>query len=73
MQNKRFPENSTGVCYLSMSERVIDWHNNTYNCSHLYRDKINHITYDKHKCCLYGCNRRLVMFNQYVQQLLDMT
>lgn len=67
----RFPENKANkICYLSLSERVIDWKGNEYNCSHLYRDGICHKDSGKDVKCLYGCNRRLVMFNEEVERRL---
>ena len=57
-------------CYLSMSEKVIDWNNNEYTCSHLFRDGIFYTKPKKHDKCRYGCNRRLVMFNQDVSNRL---
>jgi len=63
----RFPNNNLDEpCYLSMSERVIDPSGEEYHCSHLYRDGIK--TNDNAKCakCQYGCNQRLVDFNNVV-------
>lgn len=69
----RFPENDLLIpCYLSMSEKVFDW-NGEYNCSHLYRDGILHKDFTKHTKCLYGCNRRLVKFNQDVYAKLTIS
>lgn len=63
----RFPENNLNEpCYLSMSERVFSPDGYEYNCSHLYRDHIFNKTSIKNKKCLYGCNRRLIQFNEYV-------
>lgn len=67
----RFPENnSSNPCYLSMSEIVIDPDGNEYRCSHLYRDKVKQDNFEKHEKCLYGCNTRLVKFNNEVERLL---
>jgi hypothetical protein len=68
----RFPENKDLFipCYLSMSERVYDWNEEKFNCSHLYRDKICHKDTKKRLQCSYGCNRRLVKFNEEVKKLL---
>ena len=63
----RFPQNNDKCpCYLSMSERVFDSAGNMSLCSHLFRDRINHTTPEKHAKCCYGCNRRLVAFNEEV-------
>ncbi len=71
MQTVRFPENSPeNPCYLSMSERVIDSNGDAWNCSHLFRDGIKHTNNCKHKKCLYGCNRRLVAFNEKISSLI---
>jgi MoaA/NifB/PqqE/SkfB family radical SAM enzyme len=67
IQGVRFPENDKGQCYLSMSERVISPTGEEFMCSHLYRDKIMLKLPEKHEKCLYGCNRRLVQFNQEVK------
>lgn len=66
----RFPENKLNEkCYLSLSERVFDCDGNEYRCSHLFRDGIkNHNS--KVTECQYGCNRKLVKFNQEVEKLL---
>lgn len=64
----RFPENLAGKCYISMSERVVDFNGNIWNCSHLFRDGIYHSDNEKCSKCLYGCNRRLVAFNQQVER-----
>ena len=67
----RFPEQvENDICFLSMSERVISPSGKEYTCSHLYRDGIYNSGYKKHEKCLYGCNRRLVQFNQHVQARL---
>lgn len=70
MQGIRFPENRDDLCYISMSERVISPDGNEYRCSHLYRDNIHQTASFKHEKCLYGCNRRLVKFNQDVGERL---
>ena len=70
LQGIRFPQNKTGICYLSMSERVVDPSGEEFSCSHLYRDGIRDFTIRKHKKCLYGCNRRLTMFNTIVEKEL---
>ncbi len=75
LQGVRFPENDLNKpCYLSMSERVFDYKGNEYCCSHLFRDKIltqfnscDPLSFKKHKKCLYGCNRRLIKFNEDVE------
>lgn len=67
IKGDRFPQNNDNQpCYLSMSERVFDSDGNMSLCSHLYRDKIYHTTPEKHIKCCYGCNRRLVAFNEEV-------
>jgi molybdenum cofactor biosynthesis enzyme MoaA len=71
MQGIRFPENNCGKCYLSMSEKVFDCFGGEFNCSHLFRDGVKHTTNNKHPKCLYGCNRRLVAFNQEVERLVN--
>jgi len=72
MEGIRFPENTTNkLCYLSMSERVISPTGQEYTCSHLYRDKVYSNTFQKHPKCSYGCNRRLVKFNEEVEKLLE--
>ena len=71
MQDVRFPENkAASPCYISMSERVFDFNGNMWNCSHLYRDNIFLKDNSKHDKCLYGCNRRLVAFNEEVEEKL---
>jgi MoaA/NifB/PqqE/SkfB family radical SAM enzyme len=70
----RFPENNLfEPCYLSMSERVFDFTNKEYHCSHLYRDGVKQNNFEKHKECLFGCNRRLVMFNEQIIRELPTT
>lgn len=67
LRGTRFPENvAPANCYISMSERVISPDGNEYACSHLYRDGIYTNRAEKRSECLYGCNRRLVQFNQEV-------
>jgi len=69
IQGVRFPENKReNSCYISMSERVISPSGEIFRCSHLYRDKINHKDSEKHEKCLYGCNRRLISFNEEVER-----
>jgi len=71
MQNIRFPENKLDEpCYISMSERVYDFNGRQCHCSHLYRDNIFQIDPSKHMKCLYGCNRRLIKFNEDVKDRL---
>jgi MoaA/NifB/PqqE/SkfB family radical SAM enzyme len=70
VQGVRFPQNSGGSCYLSLSERVISPNGKESNCSHLYRDGVFSTDTTKHEKCLYGCNRRLVMFNELVENEL---
>ena len=68
-QGIRFPDNNIEEpCYLSMSERVIGVCGNEFTCSHLYRDGIFQIEPIKHKRCLYGCNTRLVKFNNDISK-----
>ncbi len=71
MRGVRFPENRSGRCYLSMSERVIAPDGSEYACSHLYRDSIRDAGDRKHAECLYGCNRRLTEFNRLVERQLE--
>lgn len=67
IQGVRFPENAKiSPCYISMSEKVISPLGIESYCSHLYRDNIFHTRNEKHKSCLYGCNRRLIKFNEQV-------
>ena len=72
MEGIRFQQNidKNQICYLSMSERVISPLGIESTCSHLYRDGIYPIKPFKYKQCEYGCNRRLVMFNENVERLL---
>jgi sulfatase maturation enzyme AslB (radical SAM superfamily) len=71
MQGVRFPENKvTDKCYLSLSERVFKPDGSMSGCSHLIRDGISITPGDKHKKCIYGCNRRLVAFNEFVEKTL---
>lgn len=71
MQGVRFPENKSKYCFLSLSERVFSPHGKINSCSHLYRDGINSKTGVKHEKCKYGCNRRLVTFNELVESELN--
>jgi len=67
MQGIRFPENKIETpCYLSMSERVFSPSGEKFNCSHLYRDSIQHVRHNIQSRCQYGCNTRLAQFNQDV-------
>lgn len=67
----RFPENDISKpCYLSMSERVINPSGEEYLCSHLFRDGIYQTEPKKHAKCAYGCNTRLVRFNNDVEAQL---
>jgi MoaA/NifB/PqqE/SkfB family radical SAM enzyme len=68
----RFPENNLHIpCFISMSERVFDSNGDKFNCSHLFRDSIFQKDNKKHSKCLYGCNRRLVLFNEEVYSQLQ--
>jgi MoaA/NifB/PqqE/SkfB family radical SAM enzyme len=68
-QGVRFPENDLSQpCYISMSERVVAPDGNMYLCSHLYRDGIMEYNPIKHARCGYGCNTRLVKFNNDVHR-----
>ena len=69
-QGVRFIENSGNVCYLSMTEKVFSPEGKEYTCSHLYRDGVFLSEPGMHEKCKYGCNRRLVKFNEEVQQKL---
>lgn len=60
-------------CYLSMSERVIGPDGEESTCSHLYRDGIKSKEPCKHGVCRYGCNQRLVAFNNVVSGKLNLT
>lgn len=71
IQGVRFPENLFDNCYISMSEIVVSPDGIEYNCSHLYRDGIHQIDNKKHQKCSYGCNRRLIAFNEEVKLLLE--
>ena len=73
IQGIRFPENTAGQCYISMSERVIGPNGAEHNCSHLFRDFTPQINNDKNEKCAYGCNRRLVMFNSAVAKGLGLS
>jgi len=71
IQGERFPSNGAcGLCYISMSERVISPEGKEFTCSHLYRDHIFSTEPIKYRECIYGCNRRLVMFNDMVKERL---
>ena len=67
MQGVRFPENNSDRCYLSLSERVFSPDGSMSGCSHLVRDGATMPPGEKHEKCRYGCNRRLVAFNELVQ------
>jgi MoaA/NifB/PqqE/SkfB family radical SAM enzyme len=68
----RFPENNLAEpCYISMSERVIGPDGVESFCSHLYRDGIVGTGSKKCSKCAYGCNQRLVDFNNLVSSRLD--
>jgi MoaA/NifB/PqqE/SkfB family radical SAM enzyme len=68
----RFPDNNLNEpCYLSMSERVIAPDGTESFCSHLYRDGIKYAKPDKCEKCQYGCNQRLVDFNNIVSGRLS--
>lgn len=73
LQGKRFPENmdTAKLCYLSLSERVVSPAGKIYGCSHLYRDGIYTNDGRKHEKCQYGCNLRLVKFNQEVERRIN--
>jgi MoaA/NifB/PqqE/SkfB family radical SAM enzyme len=68
LQGVRFPENSTKPCYLSLSERVFTPDGKMSGCSHLVRDGVANQPGVKHEKCKYGCNRRLVAFNECVEK-----
>ena len=72
IQGVRFPENDLALpCYLSLSERCFNWNVEMGTCSHLFRDGIRETECGKkHEVCRYGCNRRLVEFNQLVHNLI---
>lgn len=71
LQVERFPENNIqSKCYLSLSEKVIDYNGKEYRCSHLFRDGILSDDCLKTKECKYGCNRKLIKFNQEVEHAL---
>ena len=69
IQGVRF-EQEAGPCYLSMSERVFSPTGEEFTCSHLYRDKIYMTAPVKCDRCKYGCNQRLVQFNDLVARRL---
>lgn len=67
----RFPDNDLNEpCYISMSERVIGPDGKESACSHLYRDGIKGVSNEKCSKCQYGCNQRLVDFNNIVSKKL---
>jgi MoaA/NifB/PqqE/SkfB family radical SAM enzyme len=71
MRGVRFPNNNTGPCYISLSERVYDWEKEGY-CNHLYRDGVYNCPSNTTSAkCLYGCNQKLVAFNNEVAKLLN--
>jgi hypothetical protein len=70
IESVRFPENNEPVCYISLSERVFKFDGSESACSHLFRDGIMNTPGQTHNKCLYGCNRRLVAFNQEVKRRL---
>lgn len=72
IQGVRFPENEFlgKRCYLSLSERVIAPNGQESYCSHLYRDGVKNYIGNKHPQCSYGCNRKLIKFNEEVSNLL---
>lgn len=67
MQGVRFPENESDCCFLSLSERVFSPSGEISACSHLYRDGIKNKPGIKNVKCKYGCNRRLVAFNEIIK------
>jgi MoaA/NifB/PqqE/SkfB family radical SAM enzyme len=69
-QGQRFIQDLAEPCWLSLTERVITPEGNELTCSHLYRDGIFKTEPTKHPCCLYGCNQRLVTFNELVTRNL---
>ena len=73
MQGIRFPENTSSTCYLSLSERVFTPNGNVSGCSHLVRDGVTNKPGEKHEKCRYGCNRRLVAFNEYVEHTINIS
>ena len=68
IQGVRFPENNSNTCFLSLSERVFNPDGSMSGCSHLIRDGITIEPGRKHDKCKYGCNRRLVAFNELIQE-----
>jgi hypothetical protein len=68
IQGVRFEQNLNKPYYLSMSERVFDPIGNESFCSHLYRDGIVLDLPLKCDKCRYGCNQRLVQFNNEVER-----
>jgi len=72
IQGIRFPENDvTTPCYISLSERVCTPEGNMSGCSHLIRDGVKNNPGTKFPQCSYGCNRRLVAFNEEVEKRLN--
>jgi molybdenum cofactor biosynthesis enzyme MoaA len=71
IDGKRFPENSKGVCYLAQSEAVFTPDGERQYCSHLYRDNVTQSSSGKTSKCMYGCNRRLVAFNEEVEKRIS--
>lgn len=70
----RFPESDLSEpCWLSLSERVYSWDGSVSACSHLFRDGIRNAPGEKNEKCSYGCNRRLVAFNELVSANLFRT
>jgi MoaA/NifB/PqqE/SkfB family radical SAM enzyme len=68
-QGMRFPENDLSQpCYISITERIVAPTGDMYLCSHLYRDNILETKPRKHPRCSYGCNTRLVKFNNDVHK-----
>jgi len=73
IEGTRFPENiSGGTCYLALSERVFTESGKIEGCSHLHRDGVSCKPGRIHENCSYGCNRRLVAFNEYVAERLKL-
>lgn len=71
IQGIRFPENAIDeICYISLSELVYRYDGKMFPCSHLYRDGVVQKGSFKHPNCKYGCNRRLVAFNEEVKKRL---
>ena len=69
IQGARFPENDLNKpCYISMTERVYKYDGTEHRCSHLFRDGVSQKDCEKHINCQYGCNRRLIAFNEEVEK-----